>query len=87
MYLALQIPFYILVMIGYRVLSALDGNRIVLRLGALNVTMNVVGNYVFMSFFGVNGIAMSTSLMYFVAAIATFVAVRYRLADVMRSTE
>ena len=57
-----QIPFYVLVMVGYRLLSALDGNALVLRIGALNLLMNVGGNLVFMHWFGVKGIAMSTSL-------------------------
>ncbi len=63
-----QIPFYVVNMIGARVLSALGGNAIVLRLGALNLVLNVCGNYVLMRWYGVEGIAMSTSLMYVVAA-------------------
>jgi putative peptidoglycan lipid II flippase len=80
-YLALQIPFYVLGMLGARLLSALDGNQIMLRIGALNLAMNIGGNYVFMHFFGVSGIAMSTSLMYVVAMLATYVAIRLKMAD------
>ncbi len=76
-----QIPFAVLVILGYRMLSALDGNRLVLAIGALNLLMNVGGNLVFMRRFGVNGIAMSTSLMYLVATLATLAAIRYKLAD------
>src|SRR5262249_12806045 len=60
-WLALQIPFYILVMVGFRVLSALDSYQAILRIGALNLALNVAGNIVLMRQFGVNGIAMSTS--------------------------
>jgi putative peptidoglycan lipid II flippase len=76
-----QIPFYVLAMLGARVLSALDGNHIVLRIGALNLLVNVTGNYVLMRWFGVNGIAMSTSLLYAIAAAATLWAIRLKLAE------
>lgn len=85
MYLALQIPFYVLGMLGARLLSALDGNQVMLRIGALNLIMNICGNYAFMHFFGVTGIAMSTSLVYVVATIATFVAIRIKMADAVSS--
>jgi putative peptidoglycan lipid II flippase len=80
-WLALQVPFYVLAMLGARVLSAMDANQIVLRIGALNLGMNVAGNYILMRWFGVNGIAMSTSLMYLVAAVVTLAAVRARTAE------
>lgn len=76
-----QIPFYVLVMVGYRLLSALDGNALLLRIGALNLFMNVTGNLVFMHWFGVKGIAMSTSLVYVVATLATFGAIGIKLAE------
>jgi putative peptidoglycan lipid II flippase len=76
-----QIPFYVLAMLGARVLSALDGNAMVLRIAALNLAMNVLGNYLFMRWFGVEGIAISTSLMYLVATAATLWAIRLKLAD------
>lgn len=82
-----QIPFYVLAMLGARVLSALDGNPIVLRIGALNLLVNVVGNYVLMQWFGVTGIAMATSLMYVIATAATIVAVRLKLAEAAGADE
>jgi putative peptidoglycan lipid II flippase len=81
-----QIPFYVLAMIGWRMLSALNANRTVLCLAALNLTLNVVGNYVLMHWFGVRGIAMSTSLVYLVAAGATFLAIRIKLNETIRRT-
>jgi putative peptidoglycan lipid II flippase len=80
-WLAPQIPFYILVMVGSRLLSALDAYQVTLRIGVLNLILNVVGNYVFMSFFGVKGIAMSTSLVYVAATVVTLVAIRFKLAE------
>jgi putative peptidoglycan lipid II flippase len=80
-YLSLQIPFYVLAMLGARVLSALDCNRVVLRIAAVNLTVNVVGDYVLMQWFGVDGIAMSTSLVYFVATIVTWAAIRAKINE------
>lgn len=80
-YLSLQIPFYIIAMLGARVLSALDGNRIVLRIGALAFVANLVGNYVLMQWFGVDGIAMSTSLAYVAATAATLAAIRLKMSQ------
>jgi peptidoglycan biosynthesis protein MviN/MurJ (putative lipid II flippase) len=68
-------------MVGYRVLSAFDGNRTVLAIGVLNLLMNVGGNLLLMRCFGVRGIALSTSLMYLMAALATLTAIRYKLAE------
>ena len=75
-----QIPFYVLALLGGRVLSALDGNAVVLRIAALNVVINVGGNLLLMRYYGVNGIAMATTLMYVVATLTTLWAIRLKLA-------
>jgi putative peptidoglycan lipid II flippase len=75
-----QIPFYALTMLGARVLSALDGNQIMLRIGVLNLGVKVLGNYALMRWFGVDGIAMATSVVYLVTAAATLLAIRAKLA-------
>ncbi len=80
-YLSLQIPFYVLVMLGARLLSALDANQTVLRVGALCLALNVVADYVLMHWFGVDGIAMATTLVYFVAAMVVALAIRARMAE------
>jgi putative peptidoglycan lipid II flippase len=86
-YLALQIPFYILAMVGARVLSALDSNQIVLRIAALNLVLNVAGDYLLMQWFGVDGIAMATSLVYLAAAIVTWSAIRAKIAERRHTTD
>jgi putative peptidoglycan lipid II flippase len=80
-WLALQIPFYVLVMVGFRLLSALDSYQTILRISALNLGLNIVGDVVLMHWFGVRGIAMSTSLVYLVGAIVTLVAIKMRLSE------
>ena len=81
MYLSLQVPFYILVMLGFRVLAAMDCNQIALRIGAMNLVLNVCGNYLFMQWLGVNGIALSTSLVYATAMVVTLAAIHFKMAE------
>jgi putative peptidoglycan lipid II flippase len=85
-YLALQIPFYVLAMLGSRLLSALDSNQTVLRIGALALVLNVVLDYALMQSFGVDGIAMATSLVYAVAAVVTLAAIRAKLVEARAAT-
>jgi putative peptidoglycan lipid II flippase len=80
-YLALQIPFYVLVMLGSRLLSAWDANQSVLRIGALSLAVNVVADYTLMQWFAVDGIAMATPLAYAVTAIAMAVAIRTKMVE------
>jgi putative peptidoglycan lipid II flippase len=80
-YLAMQIPFYVLAMLGSRMLSALDSNAIVMRIGALTLVLNVALDYVLMQWFGVDGIAMATALVYAVAAVVTLAAIRAKLIE------
>jgi putative peptidoglycan lipid II flippase len=79
-----QLPFYIVVLLGSRVLSAMDGNRAVLAIGAVNLATNVVGNLVLMRWYGVNGIAMATSLVYMLGTILTLIAIRRKIAETER---
>jgi len=60
----LQIPFYVLGIMGVRLLSALKKNQILMRISAVNLATNIVGNYVLISYLGVAGISLSTSVVY-----------------------
>ncbi len=60
----LQIPFYVLGIMGVRLLSALKKNQILMGISAVNLATNIVGNYVFMRYLGVAGISLSTSVVY-----------------------
>jgi putative peptidoglycan lipid II flippase len=81
MRLALQIPFYVVTILGARVLSALDCNHVVLRIGGLGLAVNVAGNYLLMHRYGVNGIAVATSVSYLITMLVTLVAVRARIRE------
>jgi len=60
----LQIPFYVLGILGVRLLSALSKNKVLMKISFVNLIVNIVGNYVLMQFWGVAGIALSTTLVY-----------------------
>ncbi len=75
----LQVPVFILGVIGARLLTALGQAGVLLRISALNLVLNVVGNLVFSRFFGAAGIALSTSCVYLVSTTLVFAALRTRL--------
>jgi putative peptidoglycan lipid II flippase len=61
---ALQIPFYIGCMLVVRLISAMRQNQILIIGSAGNLIVNIGLNYLFMSWLGVAGIALSTSCVY-----------------------
>ncbi|MBF0198112.1 MAG: polysaccharide biosynthesis C-terminal domain-containing protein, partial [Planctomycetes bacterium] len=62
------IPFYILSVMYTRILAALNKNRFVLYVSIANLIVNIVCNYVGMYYFGVVGIAVSTSVVYLLSS-------------------
>lgn len=69
---ALQVPFYILSILGVRLISSQNQNHVLAVLAAINLVLNVVGNYVLSYYLGVAGIALSTSVMYAVCSVLVF---------------
>jgi putative peptidoglycan lipid II flippase len=61
---ALQIPFYIASVLAVRLNSAMRNNKVMMWGSAGNLIVNVGLNYLFMNWFGVAGIALSTSCVY-----------------------
>ena len=75
MLLALQIPFYLLSMVGVRLLTAMRGTQTVMWVSVASFGINVGGNLVGMRLWGLAGIALSTSVVYFVSMLLVFAAV------------
>ena len=69
MFYALQIPFYILGILAVRLISSLKSNYILMYGAAISLPLNIALNYVFMQWFGVSGIALSTACVYLVSFI------------------
>ena len=61
---ALQMPFFAVNILIVRVLTAMKRNDIIMYSAGLNLVLDVILNLVCMRFFGVAGIALSTSLFY-----------------------
>ncbi|MCF8143856.1 MAG: murein biosynthesis integral membrane protein MurJ [Deltaproteobacteria bacterium] len=72
----LQAPFYFLGIMGVRLLSALKKNHVLMGISAANLLTNIVGNYVFMHFWGLPGISLSTSVVYFISMILIYLSLR-----------
>jgi putative peptidoglycan lipid II flippase len=61
---ALQIPFYVCGMLFVRFLSSIKRNDVLMYGAAMNLLLDIILNLVLMRFWGVAGIALSTSLVY-----------------------
>ena len=64
---ALQIPFYLGVILIVRLLSALKANHILMWMSFVNIIVNIIADYILMKIYGVAGISFSTSIVYFVS--------------------
>lgn len=64
---ALQIPSYIGSILFVRVISSSSANRILFWGATINVSINILLNYVLMRVMGVAGIALSTSIVFLVS--------------------
>jgi putative peptidoglycan lipid II flippase len=58
-----QMPFYVLGILGTRLLAAVGRNRAMMFVAFVNVAMNLVGDLVFGRILGVPGLALSTSVV------------------------
>ena len=76
---AMQIPFYLWSMLQGRLVVALRLRRAMLVSGVMNLTTNVVLDYLLMGPLGVAGIALSTALVYLGSACYFSAAIRVAL--------
>jgi putative peptidoglycan lipid II flippase len=66
-FLAFQIPFYLLHILVVRVMSAIKANKVFVWVFGNNLVVNIGLNYIFIQFIGLSGIALSTSVVYFMS--------------------
>lgn len=71
---SIQIPFFIWGMLFVRFLSSIRRNDLLMYASCLNLAVDVVMNLILMKFWGVAGIALSTSLVYIVSFVFVVVA-------------
>ena len=80
---ALQIPFYIASILVVRITSAMRNNKVMMWGSAGNLIVNISLNYLFIQWFGVAGIALSTSCVY----LFSFVFLLFFLLQNLRSID
>ncbi|HEX4824944.1 MAG TPA: lipid II flippase MurJ [Candidatus Polarisedimenticolaceae bacterium] len=82
---ALQLPGYLVGIVAARQLNALGRDRAILVVAATNFVLNAAGNWVFLHWIGVPGIALSTSLFYSIGAVVLLLTCRKALREKRRS--
>lgn len=82
---ALQIPFYIIGIVQARLLSALKLNKILMWVSGFNLGINILGNLVLMHYLGLAGIALSTSVVYFLSTAIIFFTLQKRLTVLQKN--
>lgn len=75
----LQIPFYLLGILGAKLLIALGRNSALIWIAASNLLVDIIANYLLMHLFGVAGIALATSLVYLLSSSGILVYVKVSL--------
>jgi putative peptidoglycan lipid II flippase len=82
---ALQIPAYIGGIVVMRLISALGQNQLLTWVFAMNLLLDIVLNYLFMHWFGVAGIALSSACVYTISFLTVFALALRQLAQKVRS--
>ena len=80
----LQLPVHLLGILYVRLISALEANRLLTIGSAVSLVVNILLNVLFMRWFGVTGIALSTAGVYAVSSIFLAIASHRRLAAAER---
>ncbi len=73
---AIQIPFYLLSVLALRLVMSLKGNVFLMWGAILGFVVNFVFDYILMKLMGVAGLAMATSVVYFVNLVFVTLVVR-----------
>ena len=76
---ALQIPGFLVGLVAARTMNALGRDRAMLAVAIGNFVLNAVGDWVFLKWIGLPGIALSTAVFYSVTAVALLVLCRRAL--------
>ncbi|MBN8549657.1 MAG: murein biosynthesis integral membrane protein MurJ [Deltaproteobacteria bacterium] len=82
--LALQIPFHTLGILFVRLLSSMKLNYFMFLSNIVSVVLNISLNFLFMHYWGIVGIALSTVVVYFAAAAFMGIVVHRKLAAFSR---
>ena len=75
---SLEIPAFLLTMLAARVLSSLSLNHLLAVVVLMNFIVNIAMNFLLMKYFGVAGIALSTTTVFIFSTVALFVVLAHR---------
>jgi putative peptidoglycan lipid II flippase len=84
---ALQIPFYLLGTVGTRILAAWMKFGWISTIAVIDVVIKIVLNYYFIQYMGINGIALSTSMMYAVSCLLVYFAIYINFKTIIREEQ
>ena len=62
-----QLPFYVGGIVLVRIVSVVQKNQAILLISALSFILNIGLNFIFIEYLGLKGIALSTSIVYFIS--------------------
>ena len=84
---ALQIPFYVSAIFVVRIVNSLGINYLLVWGSSINLLVNIVANYVFMQWFGIKGIALSTSCVYLISFVFVYTLTNKHLRKISQENE
>ena len=80
---ALQVPFYIANILVVRLINSLGANRFLAWGSSINLLVNIGGNYAFVQWIGVKGIALSTSCVYLISFVFLYILTKKHLQKIL----
>jgi putative peptidoglycan lipid II flippase len=80
---ALQIPFYISAIFVVKLINSLGVNHFLAWGSGINLLANIIGNYIFMHWIGVKGIALSTSCVYLISFVFLYILTKRHLQKII----
>jgi putative peptidoglycan lipid II flippase len=83
---ALQIPFYLGGIMLVRSISSFQSNQTLMWISGLNAVFNVIFNYLFIRWYGVAGIALSTSMVYLISFLLCWLALNQIFKSIQKQS-
>jgi putative peptidoglycan lipid II flippase len=62
-----QLPFYVGGIVLVRIISVVQKNKAILLISGVNFILNIGLNFILLQYWGLKGIALSTSIVYFIS--------------------
>lgn len=73
LFYSIQLPFYIGGFVLVKVIAAMQKSKRIMLVSLLNLVLNIAFNFILIQYLGLAGIALSTSLVYFVSFVGLYI--------------